>query len=154
MNMANNQPGYVARRAAAFALDCALVWLLLVLQSEVLGLPNLVAVNAAAWLGYRGVIGAIAPASTVGRAAAGLRLVKAETDAQRAGVRRTMLRESPVAAVLLAPLMGLPIGFVLLFSGAPLLVALDFAFIVVRKDRRSLRDLLADTAVVLTRPTE
>lgn len=132
----------------AFLLDAAIVWLVIVGLSRA-GVAA-VAVNACVYLAYRGLGGALLPA-TLGRWILGLRLVSLSGGA--ATVRQSLLREFPVALTLLGPLVGLFPGIAILFSLGPLLLAMDLAFVVSRTDRRSWRDVLAGTRVV-DRPVE
>ena len=142
---------YALRRVVAFSLDASIVWLLIVGLSRV-GVAA-AAVNACVYLAYRGLGGALLPA-TLGRWILGLRLVSASRGA--ATVRQSLLRELPVSLVLLGPLMGtlvgppagLVLGLTILFSVGTLLLLLDLGLLIARTDGRTWRDLVAGTRVV------
>ena len=142
---------YPVRRVTAFAIDAAAVWFTIAALPQ-FGIAT-VAVNACVYLTYRGLGGALLPA-TFGRWVLGLRLVSLHGG--KMTVRQSLLREVPVALVLLGPLVGsmvgpaagLFLGLIILFSLGPMLLALDLAFVLIRPDARSWRDLLAGTVVV------
>ncbi len=153
MNMVDEASGwYAARRAVAFCIDAAVVWLLVALFAAISGGhagPFQVIINAAIFLLYRVLAGAWL--GTVGRQVLGLRLVSTEPRSSWPLALRGLFRELPFAMLLVSLRADLLTGFVLLFSGAPLLLAGDLACVLIRGDGRSLRDLLAGTSVVIQR---
>ncbi len=54
----------------------------------------------------------------------------------------------PLVGLMVGTATGLFLGFIILFSLGPMLLALDLAFVLIRPDARSWRDLLGETVVV------
>lgn len=145
------------RRAAAFLVDAAVVWVAARLVGLALG--GSLFVNAALYLLYRPVLPLLWSDGTLGRALFGTR-VQVVQEHNRPGLGRLLVRELPIALVI-AAIAGADLFFsgatavllilFLAFSVGPLLLGLDFLFVVTRPDRRSLRDLIAGTEVLRIR---
>ena len=59
-----------------------------------------------------------------------------------------LLRELPNAIALIGPAIGLTLGLVILTALWPAVLCVDLAFVALRTDHRSLRDVLTQTRVI------
>ncbi len=134
------------RRVLAFLMDGAGLWLVVGI-GNLLGWEGSVVVNSLGYVVYRGVIPAFPGLDTAGRK---LMHIAIEPTRRTPLAWRAVIpaRELPVAFALLSPVLGLKLGLLILFSGAPLLLAADFVFALTRSDSRTLRDLVFHTEVV------
>ena len=144
-----NQWAYAAKRVVCFLIDFAVFWIVIV-GLQFMNLDQSVVVNALVYLLYRGVLGSILKWGTLGRICVGLTLTTMERNGA-VSVPAGILRELPIALAIAGPVLGLPLGLLVLTTLGPAVLALDAAFVVSRPDCRSLRDLLAGTLVVRSR---
>lgn len=138
---------YVPRRFIAFVIDAVIFWLLVVLWLAITNHPSVLA-NGLIYLVYKGIGPAVLSGRTLGRLVTGLRVVA--SNGPWHGPVRIVARELPICLLLISPRFGLLPGVVLLFSGLLWLLVIDAISIAVRRDHRSLRDLVFGTAVTTT----
>jgi uncharacterized RDD family membrane protein YckC len=137
----NKQDTLTIQRLAGFLIDATLCWVVIVTLAAI-GM-SLVVLNASIYLGYRVLFSRLVRTQTIGRAVVGVRVQGANGD--RISLLQALLRELPVAACLVGPLVGGLAGFVILFVGLPSLLVADAAVMGANRGAVGLRDLAART---------
>jgi len=134
------------RRVIAFLIDGAALWLV-VGFGLLFGWEGSVVLNSLGYFAYRGVFPTFPRCDTAGRKL--MQIAMEPTHKAPVAWRLAIpIREFPIAFALLSPSLGLKFGLLILFSGAPLLLAVDLVFALTRSDCRTLRDLVFKTEVV------
>jgi len=139
---------YLSRRVGAFVTDMAVVWIAFAALEALPSFHESVVLNALLYLVYRSIPGSLMGKQTLGRHGFRLEVLSNKEGQVRPSLAQLIVREAPMAAVLLSPLAGLPLGLFLLFGVGPLVPLLDLIVAARREDRRGWRDLVAGTRVV------